>query len=150
MALNGSVVTESAVAERAPLETVRAFLSAMERLDFDETVALAAPNIRWVNAPITSARGKDSFEKACRGMFKMVTRFEVQYLDIHERGNGVVYTDRIDTIEGGGLDMRIGVQGEFRVENGLVVDWVDRFSWPKAIGDIVKSLPAIIAFRFRK
>lgn len=150
MGLNGRTAVESTVAERAPIDTVRDFLSAMERLDFDATVALAAPNIRWVNAPITSARGKESFEKACRGMFKMVTRFEVQYLDIHERGEGVVFTDRIDTIEGGGLNMRIGVKGEFKVEDGLVVDWVDRFSWPKAIADIVKSLPAIVTFRFRK
>lgn len=150
MGLNGSTLVEPATAERAPIDTVRDFLSSMERLDFDGTMALAAPQIRWVNAPITTARGKQSFKKACRGMFKMVTRFEVQYLDIHERGNGVVFTDRIDTIEGAGLKMNIDVKGEFRVENGLVVDWVDRFSWPKVIGDIVKSMPAIIAFRFRR
>ena len=83
-------------------------------------------------------------------MLKIMTRFEVQYRDIHERGDGVVYTDRIDIIEGGGLKMKIDVQGEFRVERGLVTEWVDRFSWPKTIGEIVKSLPGILAFRLRK
>ncbi|MGB5810220.1 MAG: limonene-1,2-epoxide hydrolase family protein [Polyangiales bacterium] len=137
------------ISERSAEGTVRAFLSALEQLDFDATMALAAPNIRWVNAPLTSARDKAGFGRACRGMFKMVTRFEVEFLDIHERGEGIVYTDRIDTIEGGGLRMKIGVQGEFRVENGLVVDWVDRFSWPHAIGDILRSLPAIVISRLR-
>jgi hypothetical protein len=42
------------------------------------------------------------------------------------------------------------VKGEFKVKDGLVTEWVDRFSWPKTIGDIVKSLPGIIAFHIRK
>ena len=53
-------------------------------------------------------------------MFKDATRFEVQYVDIHERGDGVVYTDRVDIFEGGGLRMNLPVQGEFRVKDGLV------------------------------
>ncbi|MEM7137504.1 MAG: limonene-1,2-epoxide hydrolase family protein [Myxococcota bacterium] len=147
---NPNLSTDGAAGEQTPTDIVRAFLSAMERLDFDDTLALAAPDIRWVNAPITSAKGKASFGRACRGMFKGVTRFEVEYLDIHERGHGVVFTDRIDTIEGRGLNMRIAVQGEFQVRDGLIVDWVDRFSWRQAIGDIVKSLPAILAHPFRR
>lgn len=143
------VVTIHPASKRSPVDTVRAFLSALERLDFDAATALAAPDIRWVNVPITSAVGKDKFEKACRGMFRMVTRFEVQYRDIHERGDGVVYTDRIDIAEGSGLQMKLDVQGEFRVEDGRIVEWVDRFSWPKALGQIARSLPAMLAFRFR-
>ncbi len=129
---------------------MQAFLGALEELDFDKVLALSAPDIRWVNAPFTTSSNIDQFARAVRGMFKMVTRFEVQYRDIHERGEGVVYTDRIDIIEGGGLKMKIDVKGEFKVKDGLVTEWVDRFSWPKTIGDIVKSLPRIIAFRLRK
>ncbi len=62
----------------------------------------------------------------------------------------MVYTDRIDIIEGSGLKMKIDVKGEFKVKDGLVTEWVDRFSWPKTVGDIVKSLPGIIAFHIRK
>jgi len=140
----------SAAAARSARETVQAFLGALEELDFDKVLALSAPDIRWVNAPFTTSSNIDQFAKAVRGMLKMVTRFEVQYRDIHERGEGVVYTDRIDIIEGGGLKMKIDVKGEFKVKDGLVTEWVDRFSWPKTIGDIVKSLPRIIAFRLRK
>lgn len=140
----------SAASARSPQETVQAFLRALEELDFNQAVRLCAPDIRWVNAPFTTASSKSQFEKALRGMFKMVTRFEVQIREIYERENGVIHTDRIDIVEGSGLKMSIGVQGDFLVEDGLVTEWVDRFSWREVIGDIVKSLPAIIAFRLRK
>jgi limonene-1,2-epoxide hydrolase len=74
---------------------------------------------------------------------------EFQFFDIHERGNGVVYTDRVDILEGGGMSMNLPVQGEFRVKDGLVTEWVDRFSWVKAIGDLGRSLPAILRHRLR-
>ena len=121
----------------------------MERLDFDGALSLVAPDIQWVNVPWTTATNKDRFEKMLRGMFGETTRFEVQFFDIHERGDGVVYTDRIDIIEGAGLSMTLPVQGEFRVKDGLITEWVDRFSWVKAIGDLGRSLPGIIKHRLR-
>ena len=133
--------------ERSAQEVVEGFVSALERLDFDGALSLVAPDIRWVNVPWTTATNKDRFEKMLRGMFGETTRFEVQFFDIHERGDGVVYTDRIDIIEGAGLSMTLPVQGEFRVKDGLITEWVDRFSWAKAIGDIGRSLPGIVKHR---
>jgi len=143
---NPTPVTDDS-SERAPQAVVRAFISALERLDFDRALSLVAPDIRWVNVPWTTATNKGRFEKMLRGMFADTTRFEVQFFDIHERGDGVVYTDRIDIVEGGGLSMNLPVQGEFRVNDGLVTEWVDRFSWAKVIGDIGRSLPGIIKHR---
>ena len=125
-------------------EVVQAFVGALERLDYDAAIALADENIRWVNYPLTSSRNKAQFEKTLRAMFKDATRFDVEYSDIHERGDGVVYTDRIDIFEGGGVSMTLPVKGEFRVRNGKVVEWVDRFSWATLLGQIGRSLPAII------
>jgi limonene-1,2-epoxide hydrolase len=133
--------------ERSAKEVVEAFVSALERLDFDGALLLVSADIRWVNVPWTTATNKDRFEKMLRGMFGETTRFEVQFFDIHERGDGVVYTDRVDIIEGGGLSMTLPVQGEFRVRDGLITEWVDRFSWAKAIADIGRSLPGIIKHR---
>jgi limonene-1,2-epoxide hydrolase len=129
---------------------VEAFISALERLDFDGAFELAAPDIHWINVPWKTATNKDGFEKMILAMFRDTTRFEVQFLDIHERGDGVVYTDRIDTIEGAGMLMTLPVQGEFRVKDGLVTEWVDRFSWMKVIADIGRSLPSIIKHRLGK
>ena len=151
MSTNAQPITAGTTpTERSPEDTVRAFLLALQEFDHDTVMALSAPTIRWVNAPFTTSSNKQQFDKAVRGMFRMTTRFEVQYRAIHERGNGVVYTHRIDTIEGGGLSMKIDVHGEFRVEDGLVVDWVDRFSWFKTVVDVLKSLPSIVAHRLRR
>jgi len=132
---------------RSSQQVVEDFVSALERLDYDAAIALAGEDIRWVNYPWTTSRDKRGFDKVLRGMFAEATRFEVQYADIHERGDGVVYTDRVDIFEGGGMSMTLPVQGEFRVRDGLVVEWVDRFSWATLVGQIAKSLPGIIKHR---
>jgi limonene-1,2-epoxide hydrolase len=129
------------------IETVKAFVSALERLELDSASAMVSDDVRWVNGGWKTAGNKKRFEQVLHAMFKDATRFEVQYFDIHERDDGVVYTDRVDIFEGGGLVMRLPVQGEFRIEHGLVTDWVDSFSWAKLIGDIGRSLPAIIKHR---
>jgi hypothetical protein len=35
------------------------------------------------------------------------------------------------------------------VEEGLVTEWVDRFSWVKVITEIARSLPGVIKYRLR-
>jgi len=142
-----STVGAGAVSGRSALEVVQAFIAALERLDFDGALLLAAPDIQWVNVPWKTASNKERFEKMLLGMFKETTRFEVQFLDIHERGDGVVYTDRVDIVEGGGVSMSLPVQGEFRVKDGLITEWVDRFSWLKVLGDVGRSLPSILRHR---
>jgi limonene-1,2-epoxide hydrolase len=128
-------------------EVVRAFVAALERLDLEAAVSLAAPKIHWVNVPWKTANDKARFRRVLEGMFKDAKRFEVQYFDIHERGDGVVYTDRVDIFEGGGLSMHLPVQGEFRVQDGLITEWVDRFSWAKLVADVGRSLPGIVKYR---
>jgi limonene-1,2-epoxide hydrolase len=135
--------------EPSAQEVVQALLTALERLDLDGALSLAAPDIRWINVPWKTATNKEQFRKVLQLMFKTTTRLEFQFFDIHERGNGVVYTDRVDILEGGGMSMHLPVQGEFRVKDGLVTEWVDRFSWVKAIGDLGRSLPAILRHRLR-
>lgn len=151
MSTNGNPIPiRAAAASRSPQQVVQAFLHALEELDFDKTMSLSAPDIRWVNVPVTTSTNKEQFAKALRGMLKFVTRFEVQFRDIQERGNGIVYTDRFDVIEGHGLKMKIHIIGEFKVQDGLVTEWIDRFSWPATLGDIAKSIPGMLRFLVKK
>ena len=129
------------------VEVVKAFLEALERLDFDAVLEMSAPGIVWVNAPFRTARGKSQLRRALRLMFNGITRFEAECRQIEQRADGVVFTDRIDTAEGGGLFMRLPVEGEFIVRDGRVASWVDRFSWVEALSDIGKSLPGIARYR---
>lgn len=146
----GTPIAVGPTTEHSPREVVETFVAALERLDLDAAVALVDDEIRWVNAPLTTARNKRQFEKALRGMFRNAELFEVRYADIHERGNGVVYTDRVDIFEGGGIAMKLPVQGEFRVREGRIVEWVDRFSWVTLIKAIATSVPNMLRHRFGK
>ena len=132
---------------RSAQQLVQDFVSALERLDYDAAIALVGDDVRWVNYPWTTSRNKRQFDKALRGMFAEATRFEVQYADIHERGDGVVYTDRVDIFEGNGLSMTLPVKGEFRVRDGKGVEWVDRFSWTRLALELGKSLPSMAKAR---
>lgn len=138
---------DRASTERTPQEVVEAFISALERLDFDAALAWVADDVRWVNVPWKTATDKRRFENVLRAMFRDATRFEVQYADIHERGDGVVYTDRVDVFEGGGISMTLPVRGEFRVKNGRITEWVDRFSWLVLLRELGTSLPGILKHR---
>mgnify|MGYP001815992130 FL=1 len=129
-------------------QVVQDFVSALERLDLDAAIELADDSIRWVNYPLTTSRNKAQFGKALRGMFRDAERFEVHYSDIHERGEGVVYTERLDIFEGGGVSLNLPVQGQFRVRDGKVTEWVDRFSWRKVVTEIGASVPSILKHRF--
>lgn len=149
MADNSSTRGDS-TGTRSPQQVVEAFISALERLDYDAAMALVGDDIKWVNYPWTTSRNKRQFEKMLRGMFADAMRFEVQYSDIHERGDGVVYTDRVDIFEGGGMTMNLPVQGEFRVRDGRVVEWVDRFSWLTLIAQLGRSLPAMLKHRLHR
>ena len=83
------------------IDTVKAFVSALERLELDRASAMVSDDMRWVNGGWKTAGNKKRFAKVLHAMFKDASRFEVQYFDIHERDDGVVYTDRVDIFEGG-------------------------------------------------
>ena len=133
--------------EASARQVVESFIDALERLSLDEAIGLVSSNVRWVNVPWKTSSDKARFAKVLRAMFADAKRFEVQMRDIHERGDGVVYTDRIDIFEGGGLRLTLPVQGEFRVRNGLITEWVDRFSWRTLLSEIGRSLPAMLRHR---
>ena len=133
--------------EPSAQSVVESFFSSLGRLDFDAALALIDDEARWVNHPVTTARNKRQFDKALRAMFRDAERFEVRYFDIHERSGGIVYTDRVDVFEGGGLSLTLRVRGEFRVRQGRITEWVDRFSWLDVVAAIAKSLPSIVRRR---
>lgn len=134
-------------AEPTAQQVVETFIRALERLSMEDAIALVSEDVRWVNVPWRTATDKDRFAKVLRAMFDGATHFEVKMRDIHERGDGVVYTDRIDVFEGGGLTLTLPVQGEFRVRDGRITEWVDRFSWPTLVLEIGRSLPAMLRHR---
>ena len=61
--------------EPSSQEVVQSFIAALERLDFDGALALAAPDIQWINVPWKTATNKERFEKMLLGQpFHLQTR----------------------------------------------------------------------------
>ena len=110
-----------------PVETVTAFIRAIERKDVDAAVALTTPDVSYENMPIEPIVGHDGL-RATLDMFlapasevdwQIVRQFEVGPTVMHER------LDRFK-IGNGWLDLPIA--GVFEVtDEGLISLWRDYF-----------------------
>jgi limonene-1,2-epoxide hydrolase len=123
-----------------PTGVVRAFLAALEALDVDAALALAAPDIVYQNVPLPPARGIEQFGEQMRFLERWCTAFEVQLHSIAADG-GTVLTERTDVLERGTLRAAFWVCGTFEVEDGRITLWRDRFDWVTVIGAVVAAFP---------
>lgn len=115
-------------ADRDPETTVRAFLSALERLDVEAALALAAPDIVYQNVPLRPARGREEFEKQLRTMVRYGSGFEARVHNVAANGP-VVLTERTDVLKAGAWEAEFWVCGTFEVRDGRIVLWRDYFDW---------------------
>ncbi|MCA9575771.1 MAG: nuclear transport factor 2 family protein [Sandaracinaceae bacterium] len=129
----------------APSEVllVERFLAALESLDSEAILDLVADDVVYQNVPLPPARGRKQFEQQLGLMARHMTEFVVDSARYETRG-ATVQCNRYDTLAGPGWRMRLWVEGEFVVRNGLIVRWVDRFSWPKLLLATAKTTPRLL------
>lgn len=130
---------------RTPVETVEAFLDALQALDVDRARALMSPDIAYRNVPYPTARGPRATEAVLKGFLVPFTGFEVQMLSIAADGPTVL-TERIDTLSRGRFRLDFWVCGTFEVHDGLITVWRDRFDHLDMAFGLVKGL-ALAPFR---
>jgi limonene-1,2-epoxide hydrolase len=111
-----------------PKETVTSFLAALERLDADAALALAAQDIVYQNVPLRPARGIGEFEKQLRWMLGHGTGFEARVRHLAADGP-VVLTERVDVLKFRAWEAEFWVCGTFEVRDGQIVLWRDYFDW---------------------
>ncbi|PRX44666.1 limonene-1,2-epoxide hydrolase [Prauserella shujinwangii] len=137
----------------SPTETVRAFLSALERLDVDAALTYAAPDIVYQNVPLPPARGIRAFEKQLRAMAKYGSGFEAKLHHIAADGQ-VVLTERTDVLAAGRWNARFWVCGTFEVRDGRIVLWRDYFDWATVLASSarggVRALAETVSGRLRR
>ena len=109
-----------------------AFLAALERLDIDGALALAADDIVYQNVPLPPARGKAAVEKQLRLLARYGTGFEARTHHIAADGQ-VVLTERTDVLRAGAFEAEFWVCGTFEVRDGEIVLWRDYFDWATAL-----------------
>ena len=133
-----------------PVEVVRAFLAALERLDVDAALALVADDIVYQNVPLPPARGRAAFEQQLRALERYFTGFEAEVHHIAVDGSSVL-TERTDALIRGGLRAAFWVDGTFEVVDGRIAVWRDRFDWVTLVVAVLAAAPrAVLAALARR
>lgn len=122
------------------IETVQAFLEALERFDFDRAIGLCADDVVYQNVPLPPARGKRAVEKTLRGFEVVMDRFEARIQNIASNGP-IVLTERIDVLAKGPLEISPWVCGTFEVRNERIVLWRDYFDWANVTVGLLSAAP---------
>lgn len=135
--------------ERTPIETVRAFLGALEDLDIDAAVELLADGAVYQNVPLPPARGKLAVERQLRFMAKYGTGFEVRMHNIAAEGSTVL-TERTDVLIRGNWRSEFWVCGTFETRDGKITLWRDYFDWPTFIFAGIRGLAGLLSGRTAK
>lgn len=120
----------------APVDVVRAFLAALERLDLDAATDLLDPDVRYENKSLPAAHGRDATRRVLAGLTRYATGFEATVHRCAAEGP-VVLTERTDVLITGPLRVSFWVCGTFEVVDGRIVLWRDYFDWAALAGALV-------------
>ena len=121
-----------------PLETVRAFLKAMEPLDYDTACAMLSADCQYINPPpIGTVTGAAGMRAVLEPFFAPTRENEFRVLRAAADGP-VVMIERLDRhrLDSGWVELP--VTGVFEVHAGLITYWRDYFDmetimskWPQ-------------------
>lgn len=114
------------IPEATPAETVRAFLKAMEVLDYDSALTLIADTCEYENVPMGKVVGPAGVRSVLEPFFAPTLENEFRILRKLTSGKTVM-AERLDRhrLETGWVELP--VMGVFEVENGLITLWRDYF-----------------------
>lgn len=114
------------IPEATPAETVRAFLKAMEVLDYDSALTLIADTCEYENMPMGKVVGPAGVRSVLEPFFAPTLENEFRILRKLTSGKTVM-AERLDRhrLETGWVELP--VMGVFEVENGLITLWRDYF-----------------------
>jgi limonene-1,2-epoxide hydrolase len=109
-----------------PIDTVRAFIAAIERKDLDAAIALLADDVEYDNVPMTKVHGHDGV----RGLLEplLAGSASVEWVVHREVATGpVVMNERVDRFDIGERWLEIPVAGVWEVHDGRITLWRDYF-----------------------
>jgi limonene-1,2-epoxide hydrolase len=112
---------------RSPVETVRQFLKAMEKLDYDAGLKLVADDCAYTNPPpLGTVQGPAGVRAVLEPFFAPTLENDFQILRESSVGN-VVFLERLDRHRLADKWVELPVTGVFEVRDGKITYWRDYF-----------------------
>ena len=109
-----------------PLETVHAFIHAVEQQDLDTALTYLTDDVEYDNVPMPTIHGREAVGKALRGFMKGVS--EVEWVVHREAENGaIVFNERVDRFHTAEKWLEVAVVGVWEVHDGKISLWRDYF-----------------------
>ena len=103
------------------------FLHAWDENRFDAAFALMAPGIVYKNTGYPDAVGHDAVRATLAALIDGITPMTSVIHAIAENADGVVMTERTDTLHLASGPMSFPVMGAFDVKDDLIAGWRDYF-----------------------
>ena len=123
-----------------PLETVRAFMAAAERRDYDAALPLLADDVEYQNMPLPPVHGRDAVRETLEALMAMCTGAEwVVHREIAD--GDTVMNERTDRFELHGRWADLPVMGVFVVREGRIALWRDYFDLPTILSAMEPPAP---------
>lgn len=122
----------------SPIDIAKAFLKAMEPLDYDAALALVDPRCEYTNPPpIGTVHGPEGIRAVLEPFFAPTLENEFRVLRAATAGP-VVILERLDRHRLTDKWVELPVTGVFEVRDGLITYWRDYFDaatilsqWPQ-------------------
>ena len=125
-----------------PTETARAFLAAMELMDYDTALEHVASDVVYINGNTPSVSGPEGIRQTLEPFFSPLK--ENQFKILREASNGnVVIIERLDRHLADHGWFELPVTGVMEVENGKIVYWREYFDMAVIQDDIEKLMATL-------
>lgn len=112
----------------SPVETVRAFMEAMEVMDFERGLALVSPACEYTNGALGTVTGPEGITAMLQPFFAPIR--ENKFIIHREAAAGAtVFIERLDRhrLDSGWIELP--VTGVFEVRDGRIAVWHDYFDF---------------------
>ncbi|MBU1378884.1 MAG: nuclear transport factor 2 family protein [Alphaproteobacteria bacterium] len=124
----------------SPLDTVKAFMRAMETKNYDAAMPLVADDCEYENIPMAKVRGPAAVRAVLEPFFAPV--IENQFVITRFAVNGsVVFMERLDRHRLADRWVELPVTGVWEVRDGRIAVWRDYFD----VGMLVTRWPELQA-----
>ena len=121
----------------SPIEIVRAFMTAMERKDYDSGLKFLSADCEYTNMPMSTVCGPEGVRAVLEPFFAPV--IENQFKILREATSGpIVFIERLDRHRLAKGWVELPVTGVLEVHNGKITVWREYFD----LATIMKEMPA--------